>query len=386
MIRPERLVDLFLSLVRIDGVSGREDAVAAAVVARLTALGVPCHTDRAGDSFGGNSGNVLARLPGTTDAPAILLCAHMDTVLPTHGLKVTRNADRITTDGTTILGADDRAGIAIILEILEALIDGRAAHGPIEVLFSVAEESGMHGARAVDTSSLESSMGFVFDNSATCGSFVIEAPAAVAFTVFVRGRAAHAAVAPENGVHAIQIASQAIARLPLGRHGETGMLNIGTIRGGTAINVVPDEVQVTGETRSPDPGSLHAQMVLVKEAFGQVAGEMGGQVEIEWTHKYGGFALAPSEPVVVAAVQGISAAGHVPRPIRYPGGSDANVLNQRGIPTVNLGIGTLNVHSKQEAMPTLSLIHGAEIGLGIVREMVHGGRAVQRRTHEVSPR
>jgi tripeptide aminopeptidase len=215
----------------------------------------------------------------------------------------------------------------------------------------------------------------VFDSSASCGSFVIEAPAAVAFTVRVRGRAAHAAVAPEKGIHAIQIAARAIAALPLGRHGRTGMLNVGTIRGGTANNVVPDEAEVTGESRSADPSALEAQLGLVRAAFERAALDGGGQVEIAWTRKYGGFELDRSAPAVMAAVRGIEAAGGVPSPIRYPGGSDANVLNERGIPTVNLGIGAHNVHSMQESMSVQSLVEGARIGLGIVQEVVRNGRA-----------
>jgi tripeptide aminopeptidase len=375
MIHPTRLLDSFLSLVRIDGVSGRERAVAAELQVRLQALGVACQLDRAGDAFGGDSGNLLARLPGTVSAPGVLLCAHMDTVLSTRGLNVVRNAEWISSDGTTILGADDRAGIAIILEILQVLIDGKLDHGPIEVLFSVAEESGMHGAKGVDVSALEASMGFGFDSSAACGRFVVEAPAAVAFRILVRGRAAHAAVSPEKGIHAIQIASRAIARLSLGRHGQTGMLNVGTIHGGTAINVVPDEVEVLGETRSADPDALDTQVGLVREAFEQAAIEAGGQVEIAWNRKYGGFSLEHTEPVVLAAIKGITAAGCVAEPIRYPGGSDANVLNDRGIPTVNLGIGTENVHSTQESMPIRCLVQGAEIGLGIVQEVVRSGTA-----------
>jgi tripeptide aminopeptidase len=376
IVCPPRLLESFTRLVRIDGVAGSEREVASEVQARLASIGVTSHIDAAGETFGGNCGNVLARVPGNAIAPPILLCAHMDTVLPTAGLKIVRDAEAIASDGTTILGADDRAGIAIILEILQVLVEGTAAHGPVQVLFTVAEESGMRGVKAVDAAALDASMGFVFDSSAACGGLVIEAPAAVAFTAWVRGLAAHAAVAPEQGVHAIQIASRAIARLPLGRHGRTGMLNVGTIRGGTAINVVPSEVEVVGETRSADPMALERQMDLVTEAFEQAAREFGGQVEIAWSRKYGGFELEPSAPAVLAAMRGIRAAGCVPEPIHYPAGSDANVLNERGIPTVNLGIGTRHVHSMRESMPIRSLIQGAEIGLRIVTELAEGAAAV----------
>jgi tripeptide aminopeptidase len=376
MIDPNRLLNTFLDLARIDGISGHERGVAEAVQARLTALGVSNGLDRADENFGGDCGNLLARLPGTVPAPAILLCAHMDTILPTQGLSVVVDGERVSTDKTTILGADDRAGIAMILEILQVLIEGRLDHGPIDVLFSVAEEAGMHGAKAVDISALDATMGFVFDSSALCGKFVVEAPAAMAFRTLVRGRAAHAAVSPEKGIHAIQIAARAIARLPLGRHGLTGMLNVGTICGGTAINVVPDAVEVLGETRSADPVALDAQVRLVNEAFERAAIDAGGRAETTWIRKYGGFELDPAAPVVSAAIRGIRAAGSEPEQIRYPGGSDANVLNDRGIPTVNLGIGTDNVHSTRESMPICNLVQGAQIGLNIVLGMVSSHHAV----------
>jgi tripeptide aminopeptidase len=369
MINTNRLLETFIGLARIDGTSGRELEVANHIQARLKLIGLAGQMDQAGDSFGGNCGNLMVKLPGTADAPGVLLCAHMDTILPTKRLNIVRKGDLIASDGKTILGADDRAGIAIILEILQVLKERRLDHGPVEVLFSVSEECGMHGSKSLAMGALEASMGFVFDSSAACGDFVVEAPAAMSFRILVRGKAAHAAISPEQGIHAIQIASRAIAALPLGRHGRTGMMNIGTIQGGKAINVIPDEVEILGETRSADPASLGAQMELLRESFEGAAAAAGGTVEIAWTRKYGGFMLGSAEPVVLAATRGIEAAGREARSICYPAGSDANVLNERGIPTVNLGLGTSNVHSMEESISLSSLTQGAEIGLGVVLEL-----------------
>lgn len=378
MLDSRRLLDTFLGLARIDGVSGHEGEVARNIRTRLQRLGIESAMDSAGDSSGGNSGNLLARLPGTTCSPAVLLCAHMDTILSTQELKVVREGDTFASDGTSILGADDRAGIAVILEILQALQENGVDHGPIEVLFTVSEEAGMQGVKSVDLDRLEAGMGFVFDSSAPCGSFVVEAPAAIAFRIVVKGKPAHAAVSPEKGIHAIQIASRAIAGLPLGRQGQLGMLNIGTIRGGRAMNVIPDEVEIVGETRNVHPEDLQRQVLLVQEAFERAAAEAGGGAEITWNQKYGGYNLGPDEPVVLAALRGIAAAGSEPRRIRYPGGSDANVLNERGIPTVNLGLGYMNVHSLQECMPISSLVQAAKIGLGILQELLPN-------QHQVAP-
>lgn len=367
-----RLVDTFLDLVRIDGVAGKEREVASYLERRLSALGLEWHMDRAGESFGGDCGNLVARLAGTVGAPPILLGAHMDTVAPTRGLTVVHNDGRISSDGTTILGADDRAGIAIVLGVLSALVEERRPHGPIEVAFTVSEERGMHGAKALDIGALAARMGFLFDSSAACGGFVVEAPGAIAFRIVVHGLAAHAAVAPEKGVHAIQIAARAIASLPLGRLDDTGMLNVGSVHGGGAINVVPDTVEITGETRSADPMALERQIGLVRDAFERCAAEAGGSVEISLTHKYNGFRLGPDQPVVRAAARAIEGAGFEVKMLGYPGGSDANVLNQRGLPTVNLGIGTQDVHSPHESMPIQSLVDGVRIGLAIVEEISRG--------------
>jgi tripeptide aminopeptidase len=368
-----RLVDTFLDLVRIDGVSGKERDVASYLERRLSALGLEWHMDRAGETFGGDCGNLVARLAGTVDAPPVLLGAHMDTVGPTRDLTVVEADGRISSDGTTILGADDRAGIAIILGVVSALVEEGGPHGPIEVVFTVSEESGMHGAKALEIGALAARMGFLFDSSALPGQFVVEAPGAIAFRVVVHGVAAHAAVAPEKGVHAIQVASRAIASLPLGRLDDTGMLNVGSVHGGGAINVVPDTVEITGETRSPDPTALERQIGLVRDAFERCAAEAGGSVEIALTHKYGGFHLGSDDPVVRAAASGIAAVGFEPRLLGYPGGSDANVLNERGLPSVNLGIGTRDAHSPHESIPVQSLLDGVRIGLSIVREVARGG-------------
>ena len=377
MTEQARLIELFLQLAKVDGPSRNEGDVAEVVRQRLADLSIVAMVDKAGPSFGGRSGNLVAHVPGSLTTPALLLCAHLDTVAPTLGLKPQFQAeDLITSDGSTILGADDRAGIAIILEILQQLLERQIPHGPLDIVFTVCEEAGMHGAKALDISRLEATLGLIFDSSAPCGSFVVEAPAAVVFEAVVQGRAAHAAVWPEKGIHAIQIAAQAISQLKQGRWGTTGMLNIGTIRGGTAINVIPDRVEILGEFRSPHPDELQAQMAHVREAFEGAAAAAGGSVELTWTPKYDGFSLDSEDPIVRAVTLGITAAGFDPKPVRYPGGSDANVLNGRGIACVNLGLGYHNVHSHQEAMPIRCLVDSVTIGLSVIRALAAMAPAV----------
>lgn len=370
MVNQSRLVNNFCKLSLIDGIYGKELDVARELLARLEALGLEATMDDAGKTFGGNAGNVRARLTGAPGLPTIVLCAHMDTIQSTKNLTHVQRDGIITSDGTTILGGDDRSGLAIVLEILHVLREQNANHGSIEVLFTVAEESGMHGAKYIKRSDFEAEFGFVFDCQASPGNYIVEAPGAVSFTAVVRGRSAHAAVSPEKGVHAIQIASKAIAALKLGRWDHTGMLNIGTIQGGTAINVVPDHVKVTGETRNASESKLRAQVEYIRAAFSKAASDDGGSVDLEFVEKYGGYQFTEDNPMIVAARAGIAAAGLDPTPLKYAGGSDANVLNKNGIPVLNLGVGFKNAHSFQECIAIRDLVVAAEIGLKTVQAVV----------------
>lgn len=376
MIDRQRLVQTFLDLVRIDGTSGNEAAMAQALAARLTALRIPSQQDAAGSSFAGNAGNVIARLEAT--APGMLpivLSAHMDTVQSTRDIKPALRDAIIASDQTTILGADDRAGISAILEILAVLKERDLPHGPIEIVFTVAEEIGMHGAKFLKRSDLLARLGFVFDSSAPPGNVVVQAPGAVAFKIFVLGKAAHAAVWPEKGIHAIQIAGRALADLKLGRIGEIGTVNVGLIQGGKAINVVPDRVEIQGEVRSSDEKELGALLHDIKQRFTAVAEKAGGSIAFETTRKYAGFRLADQDQVIQVVTAAIAQAGYQPQTIKYPGGSDANVFNEKGIPTVNLGIGVHGAHSLQESITVDNLAATTKIGLEIVNTAAQLGSA-----------
>lgn len=367
MINRERLINNFKTLSAIDGIHGNEINIANKLISQLTQLGLEVKMDDAGKSFGGNAGNLKAFLPGNSDATPIFLNAHIDTIQSTKNLKHIQANGIIKTDGTTILGGDDRAGVAVVLEILQVIKDHSLKHGPIEVIFTVCEEAGMHGAKYLNRSEIAASYGFIFDCQASPGKFIIEAPGAYSFKAAVHGCSAHAAVSPEKGVHAIQIASKAIAQLKLGRWAETGMLNIGTIHGGTSINVIPDYVEITGETRNANESELEEQKQYIQNIFEKTALEMGGKVNIKFTEKYGGYQFKGDEKVVKVARQGIAASGLEPIPIKYPGGSDANVLNKKGLPTVNLGVGFKNAHSFQEYIEIENLLAAVNIGLNIIR-------------------
>jgi tripeptide aminopeptidase len=380
MINTDRLVQSFLSLSLIDGIHGNEKEVAQEILRRCNALGMESHMDNAGSTFGGNTGNIHTRLKGTIDAQPVLLCAHMDTIQSTKNLKHVLQNGIIATDGTTILGGDDRSGLAIIFEILQTIHDKKIPHGPIEVLCTVCEEAGMHGAKYIKRSDFSAPFGFVFDCQASPGNYIVEAPGAVSFKAAVRGRSAHAAVSPEKGIHAIEIASKAIATLKLGRWDHTGMMNIGTIHGGTSINVVPDLVEITGETRNANEEKLLYQIEYIKKAFHTVAAELGGSVDLTFTEKYGGYQFNDDSPMIRIASAAIREAGLEPTPLKYAGGSDANVLNKNGIPMLNLGVGFKNAHSFQEYIAVEDLVTTARIGLNIVRTIAKNENIISEST------
>lgn len=366
LVNKNRLVESFLALCVVDGIHGNELGMARFLEEQLKSLGLNSYMDKAGETFGGNAGNLISMLPGNIDAPSIFLCSHMDTIQSTALLHPVYENGIITSDGNTILGGDDRAGVAVVLEILNVLKESNIKHGPVEIIFTVCEEAGMHGAKYLKRADVKSDFGFVFDCQASPGAYIIEAPGAVSFVAKVHGKSAHAAVSPEKGINAIQIASTAISRLKLGRWDQTGMLNIGTIGGGTTINVVPDLVEVTGETRNADKEKLTAQIEYIKTTFENTALEHGGVVEIKFTEKYGGYQFPDNIPIILAARSGITKAGFEPKPINYPGGSDANVLNNNGITALNLGVGFKNAHSFQELIAVNDLTAAAEIGVNIV--------------------
>ena len=254
MVGTERLLDTFLDLVRIPSPSGQEEAVAEAIAARLGALGIAVERDAVG--------NLIARVDGVGEP--LLLTAHMDTVVPCEGVvPVVRgegDARIVASAGDTILGADDKAGVAILLELLAVLAENELAHRPLELLFTVGEEKGLRGAKALDVGRFRATMGLGLDVAGVPGIMVVHAPYQDHWRAVVHGRAAHAGGNPEAGVSAIQVAAEGIAGMPLGRIDDETTANIGVIQGGRATNIIPDRVELDGEARSRDVTKLEKQI------------------------------------------------------------------------------------------------------------------------------
>jgi tripeptide aminopeptidase len=353
-----RLLQTFLALVQIDSPSGQETAIAAELYDRLRALDVDVHIDPAG--------NVLGRWDGS-DTP-LLLSAHMDTVAPGVGIRPVVQDGVIRSDGTTILGSDDKSGIAVILEALTALRE--QGHRPsIEIAFTVREETGLLGAKALDPGWLRSCEALVLDSGGPLHAIVYGAPASDKFTATVHGQAAHAGSNPEDGINAILIAARGIAHMPLGRIDKETTSNIGLIQGGQAVNVVPDHVQMRGEARSHDVVKLDAQIAAMRRALEEaVAQHPGARLELDIRRSYEAYRLAKDEPLIQRIARALEAMDEPAPDFRLSGGgSDANILNARGITAIPISTGMQAVHTNQEWIAVSDMARCAELLVRMLR-------------------
>ncbi|BBW95694.1 tripeptidase T [Geobacillus sp. FSL W8-0032] len=372
MVNEQRLVDEFLGLVQIDSETKHEGEIAKVLKQKFAALGLEVIEDDAAAKTGHGAGNLICTLAATKDGvDPIYFTSHMDTVVPGKGVKPSIRDGYVVTDGTTILGADDKAGLAAMLEAIRVLKEQHIPHGLIQFVITVGEESGLVGAKALDPSLLKAKYGYALDSDGKVGNIVVAAPTQAKLKVVVHGKTAHAGVAPERGVSAITIAAKAIAKMPLGRIDEETTANIGRFEGGTQTNIVCDRVDILAEARSLVPEKMEAQVAKMKAAFETVAAEMGGRAEVEVDVMYPGFKFSDGDHVVEVAKR---AAANIGRPCelqRSGGGSDANVIAGFGIPTVNLAVGYEEIHTTNERMPIEELVKLTEMVVAIIKEVAN---------------
>lgn len=367
MINEQRLVDNFLALLAINSPSKNERALADFIIKQLNRLGLKIQEDNSATKIGGNTGNLLCFVPATNAGLSpLLFSAHLDTVKPTKGIKLQNQDGWLSTDGKTILGADDKAGIAVILEMLASVTERQLPHGGLEIVLTVAEETGLEGAKHLNREMLNAKVGFVLDSGDTVDSYVVQAPTEYDFYVALQGKSAHAGVEPEKGINAIHCAAKALANLPIGRVDEATTCNIGKIIGGETTNIVPELVELWGEVRSLQ--DTHAKRILktVRLAFLQAANSMGAKLIFKEQLAYQGFDLADKrvlKELLAAAAQNVNLQV---RPVTRGGGSDANVLNAYGICTTNLGLGIKAEHSVHEKISLADLISAANLVTSIV--------------------
>ncbi|MFA0774913.1 MAG: hypothetical protein THHGLFOP_000412 [Candidatus Fervidibacter sp.] len=351
LINRERLTDLFVQLAQIDSGSENEAEIAQFLARRLEEMGAEfVAIDDASKKLGGTGGNVFARFRGTVNAPPVLLSAHMDTVAPTKNLRLVRTNEQIATDGTTILGADDKAGIALILEAVQTLRERRLPHPPLEIVFTVREEKGLLGAKVFDKAQLKAKYGLVVDGAGKPGDLIVGSPTHIRFETIFVGKAAHAGVEPEKGRNAIAMAAAAIAAMSWGRLDAETTANVGVIDGGQAMNIVPERCRLVGEFRSHDPQKVKRLVRRWQQTCQQVARRFGGTVEVRTETTFEGVRLSPNEPIVQAAMRAAKSLGLTPRLTRMGGGTDGNIFTAHGIRCLVLPTGGENYHSPQERL------------------------------------
>ena len=376
MINAPRLISELVELVQIPSLSKREGAIARRLCQVLAAMGGEVEVDDAGGKVGGETGNVIARFRGSAPtAPPFLLSAHMDTVTPGENVKPVVEGDVIRTDGTTVLGGDDKAGVVAILEAVRALREQRIPHGDLELVFTICEELGLLGVKHLDVSRFRAKMGLVLDCDGV-DELITKAPAANRMVFTIHGLEAHAGVCPENGISAIKVAAEAIAAMNLGRIDAETTANLGIIQGGMANNIVPKQAVVRGEARSRNNEKLHAQTEHMRNCFNEAARrhrvilngkEIHARVEERIERDYEVMDL-PDDCRIVRLVRGAAKAlgrSLVTRPTG--GGSDANVLNGKGLQVANLACGMRAIHTVNEWLDVKDVVRTAELLVEVIR-------------------
>jgi len=376
MINRQRLSDEFARLAAMTSPPLHEGAIAHYLAERLAALGAEILFDRADQATGGEIGNLIAHFPAAgRDGEPLLLSVHMDTVEPGGEVVPVLNDGVFTSASGTILGADDKAGIAELIEALEVVREQGIPRGPLEVVATIAEEIGLVGAKHLDFSLLRARHGFALDTTGM-GHMVLRAPAANRIRVEILGREAHAGVAPEQGVSAIRTAALALAEMRLGRIDPETTANFGKIEGGVACNIIPGRVFLEGEARSHDPGKLAAQtahmVACFERAADAVACTINGetvrpQLQIDIIPDYPRMAVAEDAPVASLARAAAQAAGQELAVKLGGGGSDANIFNAHGIATIILATGMRDVHSPKESVAVDDMVAVTRLLVEVIR-------------------
>lgn len=370
LVNKDRLVNEFFELVKVDSETKHEASIAKVLKQKLKDLDVEVYEDESITKTGHGAGNLICLLKGNKeDTDCIYFTSHMDTVVPGKSIQPSIKDGYIVSDGTTILGADDKAGLAAILESIRVIRENKVEHGDIQFIITVGEESGLVGAKALDRSLLKADYGYALDSNGDVGDIIVAAPTQAKLFAVIKGKTAHAGVAPEKGVSAITIASKAISRMPLGRIDEDTTANIGRFEGGKQTNIVVDHVEILAEARSLVPEKMEEQVKKMKQTFITVAEEMGGSAEVEVKVMYPGFKHQAGDQVVEIARSAAKKIGRESKLLKSGGGSDANIIAGHGIPTVNLAVGYEEIHTTNERIPVDELVKVTELVTAIIEEV-----------------
>lgn len=366
MINKRRLINTFKKLVRIDSLSLKEGKVVSFLQKEFRSLRLRYY--QAGRVRDGEVGNLVVEVPGNgVKRPRILLNAHLDTVSPGKNIRPIERKGYIFSDGRTVLGADNKAGIAVILEILRILKQKKLSHPPLRIIFTVAEEIGLLGAKALPEKILSADFGITLDGG-DIAEIIYRAPSQYNLTATIFGRAAHAGLHPEEGINAIKVASLAIAKMKLGRIDKETTANIGVIKGGKATNIIPDEVELKGEVRSHSRKRLKQQVKHMEKTLRGTCLKFKAKLKFKVEQIYRSFEVKKRETVLKLACSALKKSGIKPILKQTGGGSDANIFNIAGIPTVIMGVGADRVHTTSERIAIDDMTRGAGVILNLLKE------------------
>lgn len=372
MINKERLISSFLEMVRIPSESGNEKEIAQYLISRLSALGLEVIIDhKSAEAAGMETGNLIARLPGNRpDIPPLLFCAHMDTVKPGVGIKPVLKDGVIYSQGDTILGSDDKAGVSIAVELIEHLIEEKLPHGELEFVFTFCEEIGLYGSKNLSSELVHAKQGYVLDGGGNPGTICNNGPVQDSFKAVIFGKSAHAGQRPEEGISAIQVAARAIDNMLLLRIDYETTANIGSIAGGLSTNIVCEKIEIKGEVRSLSHTKLEKHMAQIKEALEDACKDFGARLELDILRMYPSYKVEEDHPLIKLAKSAAVKAGLEPKIISMTGGTDGNFLNSMGITAVSLCLGPTKAHTTDEYIKTEDLYDAVRFTTEIVSQTV----------------
>ncbi|BEP27727.1 M20/M25/M40 family metallo-hydrolase [Helicovermis profundi] len=367
MINKKRIIENFINYVKINSESAAEKNMADTLVKELKKLGLSVTVDDAFEKGISNTGNIVAKLFSSKDKETFLFSSHMDTVKPGKNINPIIDKNIIRSDGTTILGADDKAGIAAIMEALYVIKENNLEHKNIEIIFSVHEEGGLFGAKNIDLTRIKSTKAFILDSGGHPGEVIHIAPAQDKIEVNIKGKPSHAGIEPENGISSIMVAARAIEKMDLLRIDKETTANIGIIRGGESTNIVCSSIYLKGEARSLSDEKLDKQTEHMTNCFRDAAKDFGAKIEIKTKRVYYSYNIDRYDEIIKIAEKAINKVGLNFKLKSSGGGSDTNVYNRKGLKSINLAIGLQKSHTLDEFIEIEDLFNSAKIVLELMK-------------------
>lgn len=366
MFSEEKILNRFMEYVKIGSETGNEREFYERLIEDLKEIGAEVTVDGAGESCGSNANNIYAKFKGNKDVEPLIFSCHMDTVKPGINIEPEIDGGRIKSKGDTILGSDDKSGITALIEAMEIINSKKRNHGPVQMVFTISEEGGLKGSKNLNFDKLIGKRCYVLDSSGQVGKIIVQAPAQNKISAVITGKPAHAGIAPEKGVSAIMVGSEAIHNMELLRIDNETTANIGTFESIGETNIVSPIARIVGEIRSLDKKKIEKQTNLMENCLRNSAVEHGAEIDISIEKMYEPFCISENDDIVKYVKSKCETINIKPFTASTGGGSDANVYNSKGIKTLNLGCGVNNAHTKDEFISVRDLIDLTKLAYNLI--------------------